>query len=117
MTWTKTILALYPALLVASLHLTGRGMSAGPMDLAPRPDEWLWFVGISVFAPSIHLFALRRIRRDRAAYRTAAVIGLPFIIIPFLGLVIGISIYGLLTYLLITRERSQDASSHANAAS
>lgn len=114
MNWTKGILAFYPALLVTSLHLTERGM-ADQLDLTPRADEWLWLVGFSVLVPAIHLFALRHIRHDRPAYRKTAALGLLFIIIPFIGLVVGIAIYGVLTYLLATRGRNQDFSSRADS--
>jgi len=114
---TKRILALYPALLVASLHLMSRGM-ADQHDLTPRPDEWLWFIGIAVVVPTIHLVALRHVRHDRPAYRGAAWVGAAMIIVPFIGLVVGASVYGLLTYLLLTRGRRRDVPSdtHANAA-
>jgi|GEM_PF-6939430 len=113
MSRTKAVLALYPALLVVSLHLTGCGM-ADQLDLTPRLEEWLWLIGIGVLVPAIHLFALRRITRDRAGYRVAALIGVPITFVPFIGWVVGISIYGVLTYLLATRGRSHNASSCAN---
>lgn len=114
MNWTKLILALYPALLLASLHLTARGM-ADQGDPIPRPDEWLWLVGIAVVVPAIHLFVLRRVRYDRFAYRFAALVGAPIIIIPFIGLVVGVSVYGLLTYLLLSRGRRGGVSPDADA--
>jgi hypothetical protein len=80
-------------------------MAAGPLDIMPRPDEWLWLIGIAVLVPAIHLTLLRHVQVDRPGYRVSALIGIPFIILPFFGLVVGLSIYGLLTYLLFTRCR------------
>jgi hypothetical protein len=104
MSWTKLILAVYPALLIASLYLTGKGM-ADQLDLTPRPGEVLWMAVWSIGIPTVHLFAFRRIRFDPIAYRTTAGVAAPFILLPFIGLVVGASVYLLLSYLLFTRGR------------
>jgi hypothetical protein len=102
--WTKRILAIYPGLIIGSLYLTGRGMADGS-KLMPLPSEWVILLAIAIGGPIIHSFVLGPIKRDPFGYRIVAFVGAPFIILPFLGLVIGLSIYLLLTYLLITRCR------------
>jgi len=105
MSWTKLILAVYPALVVASLYLTGQGMADQP--LSPRLPAVLGMAAWSIGIPALHLLALRRIRFDPDGYRITAAGAAPFILVPFIGLVIGASVYLLLTYLLFTRGRKR----------
>jgi len=100
---TKRILAIYPILLITSIWLLNVGMADRAPDYTLRFSVVITVALLAIGIPAIHLFALRKITCDRMRYQVTAAVSAPFIILPFIGLVIGLSIYGLLTYLLFTR--------------